>query len=225
MTPIRSLSTRALHVAIVAALALPAAAHAAPGKPRAEPRVEIRRDDAAILRPLGSFTPSLIDGAGTATADARAFRFTPAGRPNDRRAITLGVRTRTVALPEAIPGGERTDSYDVGMALGTRGVALTGQVSRLDAGIDRREAVSVGIGYGKRAWSTALKFGAEERAPRGAEPLLDRRYSVELGGAYTLRRNLSVGAGVRYRVAPEDAATRRQREQDGAAFVGAAVAF
>ena len=225
MKRLRILGARAVAFGLVAALALPVAGNAAPDKPR----VELKRED-NVLRPLGSFTPSFIDGLGASqragsAVDARAFRFTPSGQPTDKRAITLGIRTRTIAAPDATRGTDESAGYDVGMALGTRGLALTGQVSKLDSGLTRREAVTVGLGYGRRHWTTALKFGAEDRSPRGAEPLLDRRYTVELGGAYSLRRNLSVGAGVRYRVAPEDAATRRQREQDGAAFVGAAVAF
>ncbi len=209
----------------VAALCAPVVVGA---QTRAKPAVR-----AEASRPLGAFTPSLIDAPGFAlrpgaTVDARQFRFTPAGKHGEAHAVTIGMRARPVTLPDATHGTEQQAGYDLGMALATRGLALSGGVRRLDAGIAQRKAVTLGLGYGQQDWTTTLKLGEEEGWARGAaEATLDKRYSVELGGAYTLGRDVSLGAGVRYRIAPsnltidEDARARR----DSSAFVGLGVAF
>lgn len=151
----------------------------------------------------------------------RVFRFTPSATPQ-RRAVTVGARARAIA-----PATSDQPGYDVGVALGLRGMALTGEAARIDTGLARRDAIALGIGYGRRDWQTRLRVGAEGAAVRGGNPANPgRRYSVELGGAYLVRQGVSVGAGVRYRVVPEDEAARlAQAEVDRAAYVGMGVAF
>lgn len=213
-------SSRALAAALVAALALPGAAVAATSKQRPEAR------RAAPAR-LGVFTPSLIDtapGLARGGSETRLFRFTPSGKPG--RAATLGLRARQVPAADAVRAAEEAAGYDVDVSLGVRGVALTGQMSEVDDTLTRREAVALGLAYGRRDWSTQLKVGAEDARARGLDARFARRYSVEMGGAYQLRRNVAVGAGVSYRVLPENERLARGRvAEDGAAFVGAKVAF
>ncbi len=221
----------ALSVAVAALVAAGRPVHAVEGGGAAAARTKAApaRPAPALVpvRPLGSFTPSFGDPAGAvpragASVDARQFRFTPAG---GARALSIGVDTRVLAAPTATRGSDEPAGYEAGVAVGARGVALTGRVARVDAGLQQRESVAVGLSYGRRDWQTMLRLGAEHRGPPGPAVLLDERaYSVELGGAYLVRRNVAVGANLRYRV-PEDPARRDQAAQDGAAVVGARVAF
>jgi hypothetical protein len=210
------------------AAAAPGGAWAQSAAPAA--RVKAAPAKAATVRPLGSFTPSFGEAAGAvpragASVDARQFRFTPSGAGGDSRALSLGLDTRVLAAPTATRGSDEPAGYEAGVALGIKGVALTGRVARLDAGLIQRESVAVGLSYGRKDWQTMLRLGAENRGPPGAAALLDERnYSVELGGSYRLRRNVAVGANLRYRM-PEDPAQRERSGQDGAAVVGARVAF
>ncbi len=219
------LFARAFAVTATAALAL-ATAVPVVAATRAPVRVKVEAP-----RPLGAFTPSLIDAPGVslrpgATVDARQFRFTPAGKNGEAHAVTLGLHTRAVTLPDATRDADQPAGYDIGMALGTRGIALSGGMRKLDAGVAQRQAVTLGLGYGRRDWTTSLRLGEEEGWARGAQDTLDRRYSVELGGAYTIARDVRLGAGVRYRVTPADAIDVDSRAPaDRSAFVGLGVAF
>ncbi len=196
---------------------------------RAKP--EVRRARPAS-HPLGAFTPSLIDAPGLAlkpgaSVDARQFRFTPSGKHADAHAVTLAIRARPVTVPDATHAAELPAGYDVGLAVDTRGLALSGGVRRLDAGIAQRQAVTLGLGYNRKDWSTSLKLGEEKGWARGVvEDARDKRYSVELGTAYSLGRDVRVGAGVRYRVAPTTPADPDARPPaDRSAFVGLGIAF
>ena len=219
--------SRALSLCLSAALALGACGSAV-AETRARPVVH--RAEAA--RPLGAFTPSLIDAPGLslrpgATVDASQFRFTPSGKHAQSHAVTLGLRARPVTLPDATRGVDQPAGYDLGMAVGTRGIALSGGMRRVDAGLAQRETVTLGLGYGQRDWTTTLRLGEEDGWARGAQAQLDRRYSVELGGAYALGPDVKLGAGVRYRLAPANTTldSDAKATQDRSAFVGLGIAF
>lgn len=220
--------TRLLLVGMIAA-AFGASGGASAAETRA--RVEARHSLPA-RRSLAAFTPSLIDAPGLAmkpgaTVDARQFRFTPSGKHADTRTVTIGVRARPVTLADATHASEQA-GYDVGMAVATRGIALSGGVRRLDAGIAQREAVTLGLGYGRKDWTTTVRLGEENSWARGAQDAtMDRRYSVELGTAYSLGQDVRVGAGVRYRIAPgtNADADASHPPADRSAFVGLGIAF
>jgi len=198
---------------------------------RAKP--EARPDDkhAQAPRPLGAFTPSLIDAPGSllrpgTALDARQFRFTPSGKRTDKHTVTIATHSRLAAPLEAGHADSLT-GYDIGVAVGSRGLALSGAVRRTDAGVSQREAVSLGFGYGIRDWTTTLKVGEETNALRGSPIDSEKRYSVELGGAYSIAKDVKLGAGVRYRVVPgdSDAQAQARSAQDRAAFLGLGIAF
>ncbi len=218
-----------LSLCLLATITLGVGGAAAAVETRARP-VATRR--AETLRPLGAFTPSLIDAPGLslkpgATVDASQFRFTPAGVKAQAHAVTLGVRARPVTLRDATHATEQPAGYDVGLAVGTRGLALSGGVRRLDAGITQQQAVTLGLGYGQKDWTTTLRLGQEEGWVRGAQLPLDKRYSVELGTAYSLGRDVRVGAGLRYRMMPANEALSEdvKAQSDRSAFVGLGIAF
>ena len=221
--------------AIAAALCALSAPAAAAGEVRpTDPRAKGARAEARApaARALGSFTPATGDAVGAtvrtgSVPELKSFRFTPSGQVSPEAGITVGTRSRTLAAPDSRRGADEAAGYDVGVAVAARGLAVTGTSSKVDLGIATRESVGVGLGYGRKEWSAMLSLAEEAERLRGPDSLgTDRRYSIELGGAYTLTRNLKLGAGVRYRVAPEDRADAQARaEDDRAAYLGLGVSF
>lgn len=205
---------------------------------------------------LASFAPSLVDagkfsftapGQGAANARLatveRAFRFTPSGKTDSRRAFSVGVTSRVVAV---VPDTSRSAApvemsaaipaaYNVDLAVGWRNFALSGGYSRSEmlggtlplSLTPRRDSVDVGVSYRGAGWKTSLQIAAESGAPMLLTPLTplsptppDRRYSVEFGGVYLLTPQLSLTGGVRYKttVSPADPLRRDQGVYLGTAF-------
>ena len=197
---------------------------------------------AESLRPegLGAFTPSIVDPSRSAAlsrpsvAAERTVRFTPSGKPGDRKALTLGLTTR-VARPDVT----RTTSvagtpsaYNVGVTLGLEGFALTGAYSRVESLFGpRREGVDLGLSYRGARWKAALQASGEQATSSGPlfEPVsLDKRYGVELGGAYAVTSRLSVNGGMRYQmITPLDPKLHalNERRGDPSVYVGTAFSF
>lgn len=207
---------------------------------------------------LTSFAPSLVDsgkfsftapGQTAATARLqtveRAFRFTPSGKTDSRRALSFGVTSRVVAVATdtsraAAPveiAATTPAAYNVDLGVGWRSFAVSGGYSRSDglggtlptSLTPRREALDVGVSYRGASWKTSLQIAAESGAPVLLTPItpltpvpLDRRYSVEFGGAYLLTPQLSVTGGVRYKttVSPVDPLRR-----DQGVYLGTALSF
>ena len=215
------------------------------------------------LRPntLNSFAPDLIDSSkfsftapGAATANARtatverAFRFTPSGKVDNRRAFSVGVTSRVVApvvdtsraaavpaeVAAAVPA-----AYNVDLAAGWRGFAVSGGYARsestgalpqalsLSLTSPRREAVDAGVSYRGASWKTSIQVAAEEGPALLLNPLagatatsIDRRYSLDVGGAYSLTPQLSVNGGVKVKqiVGPADPLRRDEGVYLGTAF-------
>lgn len=211
-------------VVAILALALPCTATAAQAA---------RPDAKRPARAVGSFTPSLIDAPVTAlrpgtatTTTARQFRFTPASQSAPNHAVSVATHSRLATATSETARADAPTGYDIGLAVGTRGLALSGTAKRSDMGLTERNQVSLGLGYGIRDWTTTLKVGQETSLVRGAAALdPEKRYSVEFGSAYSLGRDVKVGAGLRYRVVPGDTDTALKPVNDRAAFVGLGVAF
>lgn len=205
---------------------------------------------------LASFAPSLVDpgkfsftapGQGAANARMatveRAFRFTPSGKTDSRRAFSVGVTSRVVA---AVADTSRAAApvetaavvpaaYNVDLAVGWRNFAVSGGYARsetlggtLPASLTpRRDSVDVGVSYRGASWKTSLQIAAETGPPVLLTPITplsplppDRRYSVELGGAYLLTPQLSLTGGVRYKTIENtvDPLKRDQSVYFGTAF-------
>ncbi|QXQ06795.1 hypothetical protein KX816_01620 [Sphingosinicellaceae bacterium] len=206
--------------------------------------------DSDRLRAAGltPFSPPLIDsarftftapgrGASTARLDTvdRAFRFTPSGQ-SARRAVTLGVTSRVVAASTDASRVVPVESfavapaaYNVGMSVAWHGFAVSGGYSRIDSpvtalGPNRREAVDAGLSYHGRNWKTAFQVAAETGSPLLLSPL-ERRYSVDLGGAYSLRPGVSLSGGVRYKLAPVSPSLVDTDSADKSVYLGTAVSF
>jgi hypothetical protein len=232
----RAIATVTVGAMIAAGVAL-APATGAPQEGRTAKRV------APLTRGIGSFTPAAGDpklaaALAAAGVDGNGFRFTPSeARRNGKRPITVAVRARSNStrgqaerVAAAAPNvGLTPIAYNLGVAVGWKRFALSGDLARVDlAGLPgSRESVDVGLSYtGNRA---SARVKAEAARPVGTAPALvaeDQSYAVDLGGSYSLTRNLDVTAGVRYssdreRIQPiED-----NRRDSQAVYIGTAFRF
>lgn len=165
---------------------------------------------------IGSYTPVSADPV-LAAALARngisgtGFRFTPLAVSNRNRAVTVAVRTRTGTPPsetDRVAAGTPATlgiapvAYSLGVGVGWKRFALSGDMTRIDSGAipGGREAADVALSYNARKWSTRLQVAADR--PTGSAPRTitgNESLSLDVGGAYRLTRNLDVMAGVRYR--------------------------
>jgi hypothetical protein len=198
--------TRGVACAALLACAVVPAGAAAPKKRAAR--------GLAVTQPLGAFTPAAADPrAATSFAragvDASAFRFTPSAAPGSRRAVTVAVRAqrtnlaaaKTLADAPASVTPVTPSAYNLGVSVGWKRFAVTGELGRIDTGMmpGARESADVQLSYSAKNWSTRVVLGADRTETAGLVGL-DTGYSVDLGGSYALTRNLDVTAGARYRL-------------------------
>lgn len=234
-------------VVAVFAAALPCAAIAAkaPGKRAAKPRVTVEAADRLRGTTLTPFAPQMLDSArftftapGRPAANARldtverAFRFTPSGQTG-RKALSIGVTSRVVTAAadtsRLAPDAGAPTAYNVGLSVGWRGFAVAGGFTRVDTGLagvgpNRREGVDLSFGYRARNWKTAVQLAAETGSPLLLTPL-ERRYSIDVGGAYALGPRLSLSGGVRYRLAPVAPGLLDTDRDDQSVYLGTAFSF
>lgn len=207
----------------------------------------ILKRNAVHAHAIGSFTPAAADPRLAAIfarggLDAGGFRFTPSDvRRDGARAVTVAVRARSARgfvapaerlSPVAISTVALTPiAYNLGVAVGWRRFALSGDVSKVDlAGLPGgREAANVGVSYTGQRFSGQVKAGADRPLPN-APKLIEEvpAYSIDVGGSYALTRRLDVTAGVRYkaerdRLISQPAADDRRDSQ--AVYIGTAFRF
>ena len=192
---------------------------------------------------IGTYTPAAADPR-VAAMMARAglansgFRFTPAGGKGKDQAVTVAVRaasaapkptgTRVTAAPQAV--SIAPIAYNLGMAVGWKHFALSGEVARVDmAGLPgSREKLDVGVSYNAPKWSARIQAGQDRPIdPVSANLTGGRSYNFDVGGSYSIARNLDVTAGVRYKAEDRN---RLQIVEDGrrdsqAVYVGTAIKF
>ena len=175
--------------------------------------------------------------ASTARVDTveRAFRFTPSGQPGSRRALSVGVTSKVVTATNdtrtapAESFAVTPAAYNVGLTVGWHGFAVGGGFTRYEApvtalGPNRREGIDASLSYHGRNWKTALQVAAETGSPLLLTPL-ERRYSVDLGGAYAVGPRLSLSGGVRYQLAPVSPSLLDTNRPDSSVYVGTAFSF
>jgi len=195
---------------------------------------------------IGSFTPAAADPRLAAVfarsgLDTSGFRFTPTdSRHSGSHAVTVAVRARSTRTALA---AERASSfadsastvsltpiaYNLGVAVGWRRFALSGDISKVDlAGMPgSREAVDVGVSYTAHRFTGRVKAGAD-RPPANGPKLIEEApaYSLDVGGSYRLTRNLDVTAGVRYKAERDRLAQLSDDRRDSqAVYVGTAFRF
>lgn len=207
----------------------------------------LRSRGAMLGDSIGSFTPAATD-ARLAAALARSgmsntgFRFTPASSVRFNRSVTVAVRaqsslTKSTDERTALVAPSGTSivpvAYNLGLAVGWRKFALSGDMAQVDipgfgAGVGKRQAVDVGVSYAAtKRISGRVQVGADRVT--GSLPVAltgGSGYSVDVGGSYRLTRNLDVTAGVRYRADRDRLVPQADARRDSqAVYVGTAFRF
>jgi hypothetical protein len=232
-------------VSLVAIALTLAPALAAPGQ-----RANAGRTNSSFsARPLGSFTPAVSDPRLAAALARRGsgstvnteFRFTPTSTAGDRsRGLRVAVRARATtpaqASRDAGPSSSSAvtaitpSSYNLGVSVGWRRFAVSGDVGQADSGLIAgvRESAQVGMSYRATRRITGRVAVAAERAQGGQRIIAeDQAYSLDVGGAYSIARNVDVTAGARYRISRDrlDPLSRDDRRDSQAVYVGTAFRF
>lgn len=226
---------------LIAMALLLAPALAAPAE-----RSKARAAPALGSRPVGAFTPAVSDPRLAAALARRGsslnsdFRFTPASS-NTSRALRVAVRSRATNPAEAgrtaMASTSATpmtaimpSSYNLGVSLGWRRFALTGDIAQSDGGLvpGRHDSAQVGMSYRANRRLTGRVAVAAERN-EGTQRLLreDEAYSLDVGGAFSIARNVDVTGGVRYRIARDrlEVLQRDERRDSQAVYLGTAFRF
>lgn len=194
---------------------------------------------------IGSFTPAAADpklAAILAKSElaSTGFRFTPTSESIKNRQVTVAVRARSSAagqsaslrgdIPTIESLGITPSAYNLGASIGWKRFALSGDVARIDTGLEpgSREMVSAGASYNTSRWSGRVQVGADRSI--GNQPRLivpEASYSLDVGGSYRLTRNLDVTAGVRYRMEERDRlqSLEDNRRDSQAVYIGTAFKF
>jgi hypothetical protein len=210
-------------------------------KPAPPPKVKIDRKKA---KGIGFFAPAAADARQAALFDhvggsfaEPSFRFTPSGS-SSRRAVTVAIRARSNRAPtgssavtvnsSAVSAGLAPTAYSLGASLGWKRFALSGDFAHIDGGAvpDSRDMADIGLSYSGSKWSTRLLFGAERATSKTSLGGPDEALSVDLGGSYSLTRNLALSGGVRYKTQREhfDLASDGRRDSQ-AIYIGTAFKF
>ena len=207
------------------------------------------------LGSIGSFTPAAADPELAASFKLNAlrgntkFKFTPASGSTARdRAVTVVVRqngsSNAVSVREnvasATPGAGvlvatkiTPTSYSLGTAKGLKSFAIP--VKKLGNNLPDLSEISVGSGdlekeaSGKKSrFNTRFSLDAKspvEAAPRALRAS-EKDYTLDVGGSFSVTRNLDVTAGVRYNNERDRMAPLTDSRQDSqAVYVGTQFRF
>lgn len=207
---------------------------------------------AVNARPVGSFTPAVADPrlqavlarsrSRAGAAAANNFRFTPATATSEaNRSVRVAIRARASAAAQAARTVETQNSsspvtaitpssYNLGVSVGWKGFAVTGDVAEKEGGLvpGRRESARVGMSYRPDERLTGRVEVSAERA-EGVQRIIaeDSAYSLNVGGSYTIARNLDVTGGVRYRISRDrlEPISGDERRDSQAVYIGTAFRF
>ena len=195
--------------------------------------------------PLTSFTPANADPRLAAALAAKGLsltdlKFTPApakGRPSQVRvAIRARVSTPTAtrlaeaSAPTAAVNSLTPTSYNLGVAVGWKRFAISGDVGKVkdaDPALGGRESAVVGVSYSLKRFTGRVAVGADRAVDRPLTAL--RRgdnYSLDVGGSYSLSKQIAVTGGVRYNVERDRlSALQDDRRDSQAVYIGTAFKF
>jgi hypothetical protein len=194
--------------------------------------------------PVSTFTPATADPRLAAafagkSASLTDFKFTPApskGRPSQ---VRVAIRARADSASRVADAGAVTSSvtsltpasYNLGVAVGWRRFAVSGDVGKTkeaNPALGGRESAALGVSYSlNRRLTGRVAVGADRSDGRALTPLRKAdNYSLDVGGAYSLTRNIAVTGGVRYRIDHERlSAVTDARRDSQAVYVGTAFKF
>ena len=222
-------------IGAAALLVLPAVAAPRPDSKR-PPSISLSFDR------VGSFTPATADPRLAAAFANRGntltdFKFTPAapkGRPSQ---VRVAIRARAATGARPVDGGSPTvgaltpASYNLGVSVGWRRFALTGDVARTrttSLALGGRETAVVGVNYSLNKRVTGRVAAVAERSDGTQAPAFgaEEAYALDVGGAVALTRNIALTGGVRYKVDRDrQSALQDDRRDSQAVYVGTAFKF
>jgi hypothetical protein len=234
-------SREAKLVAAVAAagLALTPALATGTGKKR-PPAVSLNLDN------LSSFTPANADPKLAAALAGKSlpltdFKFTPApakGRPSQ---IRVAIRARVASpsqnaavaqasAPAAAVTALTPTSYNLGVAVGWRRFAVSGDVAKVkspDSAVGGHESAVVGVSYSLKKFTGRVAVGADKTDGHPVPALRHGdTYSLDLGGSYSLSQRVAVTGGVRYNIERDRLTTLQDNRRDSqAVYIGTAFKF
>jgi len=198
---------------------------------------------------IGTFTPASGDPAMAqalrrAGISSRGMRFTPSASRQGGRPVTVAVRTRATTTAQAKRNAEMAmaqssstgvtaitpSAYNLGVSVGWRRFAISGDVARIDNGVipgRSRESAEVGLSYSGRRWSTRIQISTDRPSAESAPSLIDNeeRLAVDVGGSYSIARNVAVTGGVRYQRQHRLEQPDDERRDSQAVYVGTAFRF
>jgi len=194
--------------------------------------------------PVFAFTPANADPKLAAALAGRNlsltdFKFTPApakGRPSQ---VRVAIRARTsapAASPLTDPAAQTaavnaltSTSYNLGVAVGWRRFAVSGDVAKVkdaDPVIGGRESAVVGVSYSLKRFTGRVAVGAERTDHPVPALRKGENYSLDVGGAYALSNRVALTGGVRYNVERDRlSALQDDRRDSQAVYVGTALKF
>ncbi|MGZ2412387.1 porin-like protein [Sphingomonas sp. F9_3S_D5_B_2] len=194
--------------------------------------------------PIGSFTPAngdprLAKAFANRPLSLTDLTFTPAaakGRPSQVR-VAIRARAAAPAVRGVAAASAPTKltsltvaSYNLGVALGWRRFAVSGDVAKskdAEHTLGGRETAVVGVSYSVPRFTGRVAVGADRPQGRAVAALREgEAYSLDLGGSYSLSKRLDLTGGVRYQVDRERLTPLRDERRDSqAVYVGTAFKF
>ena len=197
------------------------------------------------LGSIGNFTPAVADPRLAAAFARRGFqtetlRFTPSAASRDKsKAVRVAVRARAGATPQIartaadpLPAGVTAITpavYNLGASLGWKRFALSGDIAKVQGGVvpGAREEAQVGVSYLGNKFTGRVAVGAERTNGTLAKIAVpENSYSLDVGGSYSIARNLDVTGGVRYKIQRDRLEPLADERRDSqAVYIGTAFRF
>jgi hypothetical protein len=205
-------------------------------------RTYAKRAVTAARGGIGTFTPAAADPKLAAILarsglPENGFRFTPSESRRSNRAVTVAVRARSTRtaiadrslVAAAAPVSLAPIAYNLGVSVGWKRFAVAGDVTRIELAAQpgSTERANLGVSYTGSRLTGRVQAAAER--PLADTPVLigDKpSYSIDVGGSYSLTRNLDVTAGVRYKSEQDRLPKMTDNRRDSqAVYVGTAFRF
>jgi hypothetical protein len=191
-----------------------------------------------------NFTPAVTDPRLAAELtrrglQANSFRLAPAAIVGSNK-IRVAVRAHAAAAAAPIRSSDEESSaspvtaitptvYNLGVSLGWKRFALSGDVDRVRGGPIRggHETAELGVSYSGSRFTARAEAGAARADPTTPRILAeDQSYTVGLGGSYRLTRNLDLTGGVRYKIQRDRLEPLADQTRDSkSVFIGTAFRF
>jgi hypothetical protein len=191
-----------------------------------------------------SFTPAVADPRLAAAFANRgvvggSFRFTPSTSGDRSKKVQVAVRARATtpaaarrSAAEATPASLSSltpTAYNLGVAIGWKSFAISGDIARLDGGLLPldRESAEVGLSYSaSQRFTGRLKVAAERSDTRELQlGPQERAYMLDVGGSYSIARNLDLTGGLRYKIQHDRLQSIAERRDSQAVYIGTAFRF